>query len=161
MTRQDRGRRIDAANPGRSLLLAKPTGIIAHKGGIRLQPDSEDYRILAEWIADGAKPRQADDPTLDKIEVLPEQINLDRDARQQLIVLAHYSNGRIEDVTHWAKFSSANEAMAQVDADGRVNIVGHGKGSIVASSPVALPSLPSSQLIPPKYPQPHMPSFNR
>lgn len=143
ITRQDRGRRIDAANPGRSLLLAKPTGMISHKGGIRLDPKSDDYRILAEWIAAGAKPTQADDPTLDRIEMLPPQINLDRDARQQLIVLAHYSNGRTEDVTHWAKFSSANEAMAQVDVDGGVNIVGHGKGSIVATfaSRIAITSI--------------------
>lgn len=133
ITRQDHGRRIDAANPGRSLLLAKPTGVIGHKGGIRLDPESRDYRILADWIAAGAPPRQSDDPSLTKIEMLPEQINLSRDARQQLVVLAHYSNGRVEDVTHWAKFSSANETMAQVDADGRVNIVGSGKGSIVAT----------------------------
>ncbi len=143
ITRQDRGRRIDAANPGRSLLLAKPTGMIAHKGGVRLDPESADYRILADWIAAGAPARQEEDPTLTKIEMLPEQINLARDARQQLIVLAHYSNGRIEDVTHWAKFTSANEAMAQVDADGRVHIVGHGKGSIVATfaSRIAIASI--------------------
>lgn len=146
ITRQDRGRRVDAANPGRSLLLAKPTGMIAHKGGIRLDAESHDYRILADWIASGAPGRQTDDPSLVKIEMLPEQINLAQDARQQLIVLAHYSNGRVEDVTHWAKFSSANEAMAQVDTDGRVHIVGHGKGSIVGSfaSRIAITSIVSA-----------------
>ena len=143
MTRQDRGRRIDAANPGRSLLLAKPTGMIGHKGGVRLDPDSKDYRILADWIAAGAPPHQTEDAALQKIEVLPEQINLARDARQQLIVLAHYDDGRVEDVTHWAKFNSANEAMAQVDTDGHVSIVGHGKGSIVATfaSRIAIASI--------------------
>lgn len=145
ITRQDRGRRIDAANPGRSLLLAKPTGMIGHKGGIRLDPESNDYRILAEWIAAGAPARQPEDPTLVKIEMLPEQINLSRQAQQDLIVLAHYSNGRVEDVTRWAKFTSANEAMAQVDANGHVNIVGHGKGSIVGTfaSRIAITSIVS------------------
>lgn len=133
ITRQDRGRRIDAAQPGRSLFLAKPTGLVEHKGGLRLAPDSEDYRILAEWIAAGAPSVRDSDPTLLKIEVLPPQIDTASQSQQQLVVLAHYSNGRIDDVTHWSKFSSANEAMAQVDAAGKVSVIGHGKGSVVAS----------------------------
>ncbi|MCC6507806.1 MAG: hypothetical protein IT423_01765, partial [Pirellulaceae bacterium] len=133
ITRQYRGRRIDAAKPGRSLLLAKPTGLIQHKGGLRLDAESDDYRILAQWIAAGAPAAGANDPELLRIEMLPSQIDLSRDARQQLIVLAHYSNGRVDDVTHWTKFTSANEAMAQVDAEGQVSVIGHGKGSIVAT----------------------------
>ncbi len=151
ITRQDRGRRIDAANPARSLLLAKPTGMIAHKGGVRLDPNSDDYRILADWIAAGAPGPQPDDPKLVRIEMQPEQLELARDARQQMTVRAHYSNGRIDDVTRWAKFNSANEAMAGVDANGQVNIVGYGKGSIVATLPVALPSRPSYRPILTKY----------
>lgn len=145
ITRQDRGRRIDAAQPGRSLFLAKPTGLIEHKGGVRLVEDSEDYRILAQWIADGAPPVRESDPTLQRVEVHPSQIDLAREAQQQLIVLAHYSNGRVEDVTHWAKFTSADEAVAQVDQSGKVSVVGHGKGSIVAwfASQLAIASIVS------------------
>ena len=145
ITRQDRGRRIDASQPGRSLVLAKPTGLVEHKGGLRLEEGSEDYRVLAEWIASGAPPVREEDPTLLKVEVLPAQIDLAREARQQLVVLAHYSNGRVEDVTHWAKFSSADESVAHVDENGRVSVIGHGKGSIVAwfASQLAIASIVS------------------
>src|SRR5690606_18510044 len=51
---QDRGRRVEFSDPGRSLVLAKPSGAIAHKGGLRFETDSESYRIIAEWIAHGA-----------------------------------------------------------------------------------------------------------
>lgn len=132
ITRQDRGRRIDPAQPGRSLFLAKPSGLVEHKGGLRLPQDSEDYRILAEWIASGATAVRETDPKLEKVEVLPEHVDLSPGVKQQLIVLAHYSNGRVDDVTHWARFSSANEAVAQVDESGRVSVIGHGKGSVVA-----------------------------
>ncbi len=143
ITRQDRGRRIDAAQPARSLLLTKPTGMVEHKGGLRLDPNSDDYRILAEWIADGAPGRSEDDPQLVMIDVLPEQIDLKKDSRQQLVVRAHYDNGRVEDVTRWSKFSSSNESMAQVDVNGQVTIIGHGKAAIVANfaSRIAISSL--------------------
>ncbi|MCA9108094.1 MAG: S-layer protein, partial [Planctomycetales bacterium] len=63
ITRQARGRRIELADPGRSLLLTKPTGALPHKGGVRLEVDSLEYRILAEWIAQGAPGPATDDPT--------------------------------------------------------------------------------------------------
>ncbi|MEZ6133901.1 MAG: DUF1553 domain-containing protein [Pirellulaceae bacterium] len=143
MTRQDHGRRIEPADPGRSLLLAKPSAVIAHKGGLRLPQDSDDYRILAEWIAAGAPGPGADDAVLEGVEVLPRDLKLQLDSTQQLIVLAHYSDGRTEDVTHWAKFNSSNEAVTEVDEDGRVRVVGQGKGAIVAwfSSRIALSSI--------------------
>jgi hypothetical protein len=51
ITRQDRGRRIELAEPAKSLLIAKPSGAIEHKGGLRLPSDSRDYQLLARWIA--------------------------------------------------------------------------------------------------------------
>src|SRR5580658_5541112 len=53
ITRQSRGRRIVPSDPGRSLFLLKPTGAVPHKGGLRFQVDSHEYRVLAEWIAAG------------------------------------------------------------------------------------------------------------
>ncbi|MCA9132665.1 MAG: DUF1553 domain-containing protein [Planctomycetales bacterium] len=145
ITRQDRGRRIEPAAPGRSLLLAKPSTLLPHKGGLRLAADSEDYRRLAAWIAAGAPgPRstQAGKDTaaseeaatelapLVRLEVLPAQVRLSLADKQQLIVRAHYGDGRIEDVTHWAKFTAVNERVAEVDDHGQVNIVGPGKGAV-------------------------------
>ncbi len=143
ITRQDRGRRIEPSDPGLSLLLAKPTTLIPHKGGLRLQEGSADYRLLAEWIADGAVGPQASDAKLLSVEVLPNAIELAKSDTQQLIVRAAYSDGRIDDVTQWAKFSSANEAVVRVDENGKVQVVGNGKGAIVAtfSSRVAISSV--------------------
>ena len=58
IVKQDRGRRVELSDPGRSLVLAKPSGAIAHKGGIRFATDSLDYRILAEWLSNGARAAQ-------------------------------------------------------------------------------------------------------
>lgn len=132
ITRQARGRRIELADPGRSLLLAKPSGAIPHKGGLRFEVDSLDYRVLAEWISDGASAPQENDPRLEKLEVLPKNVILQPGDEQQVIVRAHYTDGRSEEVTHWAKYSSTNEAVCQIDETGKVNVIGHGEGAITA-----------------------------
>lgn len=145
ITRQDRGRRIEPADPVRSLLLGKPTTQIAHKGGLRLDADSADYKILADWIAGGSPGVQPTDAKLERIEVLPESLRLQTNAasKQEIVVRAHYDDGRIEDVTHWAKFSSTNEAVLEVSEDGRVQVVGSGKGAVVAwfASRIAISSI--------------------
>ncbi|MEZ5432732.1 MAG: hypothetical protein R3F31_16490 [Verrucomicrobiales bacterium] len=63
ITRETKGRRIDLSQPAASLLLTKPTAATRHKGGKRLDQRSEDYRILAEWIASGAPGPSAQDAT--------------------------------------------------------------------------------------------------
>ena len=54
------------------------------------------------------------------ITVFPEGRVLDRDARQQLVVLARYSNGTVENVTRRAQYESNDTEIAVVDADGLV-----------------------------------------
>ncbi len=130
ITRQDRGRRIDLKNPAASLIVAKPSGGIEHKGGVRIPADSEDYQILARWIAGGASGPREDVPTLARVEVVPEAVELQRGDEQQLLVRAHYSNGRIEEVTRWVKYTSSDEAVVMVDANGKAKVVGPGEGAI-------------------------------
>ena len=38
----------------------------------------------------------------------------------------------MRDVTQWSKFAATNEAVATVDEDGRVKVVGHGGGAVTA-----------------------------
>ncbi len=131
ITRDARGRRIEFADPARSLLLTKATAAIRHKGGKRFEAGSRDYRVLAEWIANGAKPPAEDDATLERLEIEPKQALLQKGDMRSLTVRAHYSDGSVEDVTSWAKFASADETVAEVDAvTGEVKIVGHGEGAI-------------------------------
>lgn len=132
ITRQDRGRRIEFSQPESSLLIAKPAGHIEHKGGLRLPVDSTDYAILVDWIAAGAPSIKESDPSLTRIEILPDAVQLAEGSREPLSVRAHYSNGRIEDVTRWSKFSSSDEAIALVDEHGTVQVIGPGEGAVVA-----------------------------
>ncbi len=132
LTRQSRGRRIVPSEPGRSLLLTKPTGAVPHKGGIRFRPDSLEYRVLAEWIAAGQPGPREDDPRLERLEILPDHCVLAPGLKQQLVVRAHFTDGHVEDVTRWAKYTSTNLSVADVDDQGRVTVMGHGEGAIVA-----------------------------
>ena len=54
LTREMGGRRIDRIAPDRSLILQKGTALVPHEGGRRLEPDGDLYRLLREWIAQGA-----------------------------------------------------------------------------------------------------------
>ena len=132
ITKQDRGRRIEVASPAISLFIAKPSGAIEHKGGLRLPADSEDYMMLAKWIANGAVGPRSTDPKLDHLEILPATVRLERGKLQPVVVRAHYSNGRIEDVTRWSKFNSTDESVATVDENGLAKVVGPGEGAVNA-----------------------------
>jgi len=132
LTRQQRGRRIVPSDPGRSLMLTKPSGAVPHKGGLRFQTNSLEYRVLSEWIAAGAPQPQAADARIDKLEIVPTGVVLKSPSAQQLLVRARFTDGHWEDVTQWTKFTSANESVAQVDDQGKVDVVGHGEGAITA-----------------------------
>jgi hypothetical protein len=41
---------VDRGNPANSLLLVKPTKRIAHTGGERIKPGSDEEKILSQWI---------------------------------------------------------------------------------------------------------------
>ncbi|MFO0976217.1 MAG: DUF1553 domain-containing protein [Planctomycetaceae bacterium] len=129
---QQQGRRVELLDPAASLLLTKPTMATPHKGGKRLTTDSVHYKVLSEWIASGAAPPSDSDARLQSLAVLPERVSLTSDQEQPLLVRAHYSDGRVEDVTHLAKFTSSNEAVATVDEHGLVKVVGSGEGAVTA-----------------------------
>ena len=131
MTRAARGRRIELSDPGRSLVVAKPAGMIRHKGGLRLKPDSRDYQVVVDWISGGAVGPTDQDAKLESVTVEPELIRLQPGDEQQLIVTATYSDGRVEDVTSWATFSSSDETVLNVDESGLINVIGRGDGAVV------------------------------
>lgn len=130
LTRQAGGRRITPSDPGRSLLLTKPTGLVPHKGGVRLDPASLEYRVLAEWIGGGTPGPRDDDPQITRVEVLPKYSQHQVDSTQQIIVLAHFSDGHVEDATRWAKYTATSSSVAHVDPLGKVKIVGPGESAI-------------------------------
>lgn len=132
LTRQARGRRVVPSDPGRSLMLTKPSGAIPHKGGLRFDVDSLEYRVIAEWIAAGHPAPGDDDARVKHLEILPTASQQKKGASQQLVVRAHFSDGHVEDVTRWCKFTSANATVASVEDRGLVKIIGSGEGAISA-----------------------------
>jgi hypothetical protein len=132
LTHQASGRRIVPSDPGRSLMLLKPTAAVPHKGGKRFEIDSLEYRILSEWIASGTPGPQPNDPRIQRIEILPPQVMLKPGAGQQLLVRAYFSDGHAEDVTRWAKFTDSNSSVTQTDDSGGVKVLGHGESAITA-----------------------------
>jgi len=132
LTRHALGRRIVPGDPGRSLVLLKPTSTIPHKGSKRFDVDSLEYKILSEWIAEGAQGPRADEARIARLEVLPDLTTLQPGATQQLLVRAHFSDGSVQDVTRWAKYTDANAAVTAVNDTGSVTVLGHGEGAITA-----------------------------
>lgn len=120
LVKEARGRRLFPAAPERSLLLLKATSSVPHGGGRRLDESSDDYRILRDWIAQGAVPPRADDPRLVRIEVSPDEQILPTHSSQQLSVTAFFSDGVSRDVTRQAVFQSNEPEIAAVDDAGLV-----------------------------------------
>jgi hypothetical protein len=130
LTRQALGRRVDTVEPAKSLLLRKPTLAVSHGGGQRIEAGSLDYQMLADWIATGAGAPRADTPRIQRLEVFPANAVLKPKDKLQILVRAWYADGHSEDVTRWAKFSSSEDLVAAVDADGRVSVAGYGEAAI-------------------------------
>ncbi|MFO0805656.1 MAG: DUF1553 domain-containing protein [Gemmataceae bacterium] len=121
LLKEARGRRVFPANPDASLLLTKGAGVVAHGGGKKMDVSSEEYKVLRRWIASGTPFGQSTDPKVTKIQVVPENRVVDRAARQQLAVYAHYDNGSVEDVTRRAQYESNDTDVATVNEAGLVN----------------------------------------
>ncbi len=119
---ESRGRRLFPAAPSRSLLLLKAAGQVPHGGGVRLDPDSHEYRILARWIEGGMPFGGSQDPVVTGIEIVPDRRSLPPGAEQQLTVVAYYSDGHVEDITRTAQYESNNTDLAEVDARGLVHL---------------------------------------
>jgi hypothetical protein len=132
IVKQDSGRRVEFSDPGRSLILAKPSGAIPHKGGVKFDTDGEVYRMIADWVADGAAPPRADDARVERLRVWPERSVHRVGERQRIIVQAASSDGGVADVSRWVRWSSTNEAVCGVDENGVVTANGPGEGAIVA-----------------------------
>ncbi len=120
LVKEGRGRRLSPAAPDSSLILQKATGQIPHGGGQRMEVGSVPYKLLRRWIAEGMPYGKADDPVVSSIEVVPTMRTLKAGAQQQLICLAHYSDGSVEDVTMMTKFEPNDTEMAEVSSSGLV-----------------------------------------
>lgn len=133
LVREAFNRRTNLYEPENSLLLRKPLMEVAHGGGRRLKKTDSGYAVLRDWIAQGCQVDPAGAPECVKLEVYPRERILKRPAHtQQIVALGHFSDGSIRDVTSLAVFSSSDEAVATVDANGLVVAQDRGEAAILA-----------------------------
>jgi hypothetical protein len=122
LVKEARGRRLFPAAPDRSLLLAKGTATLPHGGGKRLDPNSDDYRLIVRWIQQGMPYGSTNDPVVDRIEVFPKERTMSLGSEQQLAVTAHYTDGHTEDVTRSALYEPNDKDMAKTEENGLVRL---------------------------------------
>jgi WD40 repeat protein/mono/diheme cytochrome c family protein len=101
-------RRVNIASPGQSLMLLKPTAAVPHTGGQVFKPGSVYYEALREWIAAGAQ-LNLTSPRVTSIKVTPNNPIIETiGARQQVRVVATFTDGSERDVTREAFVDSGN-----------------------------------------------------
>jgi len=136
LSRDFRSRRIDCADPDSSLILTKPSGLVRHKGGKRIEPDSDMWHMIRSWIAagatdDGNNPK-APVPELIRLSVEPRDLVLaGPDQHASLVVTAEYSDGSLRDVTDLALMSSSNTSSATIE-NGGVKSASNGEAFVLA-----------------------------
>lgn len=126
------GRRVNRVDPAKSLMLMKPAGEVPHEGGHVLEPGSRRYQVIEKWIEEGAK-YEPDPGTArpNRLEVLPGDVALDLPGRtQRLIVLAHYPDGSVRDVTRDAILTSNSNEIASIKGS-QITGIRRGEASIL------------------------------
>jgi hypothetical protein len=133
IVRQGMGRRVDALDPDRSLVLLKPSGRVPHEGGRRFLIDSWEYRVIRAWIADGTR-RDVSLAAAERIEIRPRELGLRRPGESaRLAVVATYADGTESDVTLFCDVHVKDDAVAALGPAGEVRGLRAGDTAIVAS----------------------------
>ncbi len=161
IVRSNEGRRVVVSDPERSILLAKPAGVMDHGGGERLKQTSREYARIRQWLEDGAPaPDARRDPVVARLEVFPKGRVMTPGEQQQLAVTAVWSDGRREDVTSTAQFDALNDAVAAVTPSGLITAKAAGDTHIMVrfggQAEIASVTLPFARVT--NYPD--LPAYN-
>ncbi|TWT43517.1 WD domain, G-beta repeat [Thalassoglobus neptunius] len=127
-----KSRRTNVASPDDSLMLLKASGAVPHVGGRLTVPGEPYYEVIRKWIAEGCQ-LDLDVPRVTGIELIPEQPVIPQiGGRQQIRVVATYSNGEVRDVTGEAFLESGNTEVAAVNRAAIVTAVRRGEAPVLA-----------------------------
>ncbi len=125
-------RRVNVAAPDESLMLLKATGQVPHEGGALIKPGDKYYSLIRAWIADGAKLDLAA-AKVASITIEPQlPVLADANHRQQMRVVANYSDGSSRDVTREAFIESADQEVATTNSAGQSIARRRGESAILA-----------------------------
>lgn len=133
LTREFDGRRIDPAEPTKSLLLTKPTAAVPHEGGRTFSTSSHEYQTLLKWVQAGCPGPDTKSPTISKLEVTPSDKVMKPGDTQQLTAFATFSDGSRKDVTWLTKFDTNDAAVCEVTPAGLVTAKRNGATAVRAS----------------------------
>jgi hypothetical protein len=124
--------RVNAGDPAKSLLLAKPSFSIPHGGGRVLPLDSEEYQTVLHWVEQGAK-LTSSGVRLARLEMEPaERILRGAGASAQLRVTGVLSDGSRQDMTRQVRYLSADDSVARVAPGGTVTASARGLTTVMA-----------------------------
>jgi hypothetical protein len=126
------GRRVDIADPEKSLLLRKPLFDVPHGGGRLMTRESEEYRTLVQWLRQGAR-LESNGARLTRLEMYPAEHALTgAGAKMRFVVIGRLSDGATRDMTREVRYSSSAETVAVVASDGVATAAGSGLTTILA-----------------------------
>jgi Protein of unknown function (DUF1549)/Protein of unknown function (DUF1553) len=132
IVRDANGRRIDRADPARSLILAKPTFAIPHGGGERFKVGSLEYNGILEWIKSGAAFDTPGAPRLKALQVTPEEMLITGiNSRAGLSVTGAYTDDSKADLTKKVQYTASDESVIEVNAAGEIRALRAGETAIM------------------------------
>ena len=125
-------RRINFANADNSLMLLKATGAVPHEGQQVTELSSEYYQIIRDWIAVGC-PLDTEVAKVASIELFPKNpVVSEIGSRQQIRIVATYTDGKKRDVSAEAFVDSGNQDVALHDDFGLLSTIRRGEAPILA-----------------------------
>lgn len=125
-------RRFNRSRPKDSLMLQKPAQQVPHEGGLRFEPDGHYYQVFYQWILEGNKSDVGKVARPVRLSILPERLELPGPGSvQDLVVFAHFPDGKTRDVTREAILTSSRDYIAKVAPVARLEGIRRGETAIL------------------------------
>ncbi len=143
------GRRFNRAEPGKSLMLAKPAQEVAHGGGQRFEKDSAYYKLIYTWISQGVPFGDPNKDTVADLQVEPSEILMPKPGEALTAkVIARFKDGQTRDVTREAVIESNMPDIAKVSASAEVQGERIGEATLLVRYQGKFSALPVTVLNP-------------
>jgi hypothetical protein len=111
------GRRFNRADPGKSLMLAKPSQEVAHGGGQRFAKNSDYYKAIFNWISQGVPYGDPAKDTVVDLRAEPAEILMTKPGETtSLKVVVRYQDDQVRDVTRETAIESNVPDVARIES---------------------------------------------